>query len=328
MRALVTGASGFTGRHIVEKLVAGNHTVRCLVRRTSNIEPLKRMGVEICFGDLADGESLKRAAHSVDVLFHTAAHVGDWGTRRQFYEGNVVGTRNVLEAALVGGVKKLLYISSVAVYGRQQGVVNEEAPRQKNGDPYVDTKIEAETLVLDYARQHGLAVSVLRPCVIYGPYDFKFLPRLAQNILQGKMMVIGSGENRAPLVYVEDVADLSLLAAEREEATGEIFNAASGESITWNQLLVQVASALKAKPPKLHLPFPLVYYSGAVMEVLWRLARAQKPPLITRFATTLLGGDYCYQMTKAERVLGFRPKVMFRQGLENTIQWMRGQGLC
>lgn len=327
MKALVTGASGFIGRHVVEKLIGRGYRVRGLVRKTSHVAPLNSLGIELCYGDLGDLDSLKRAASGVDVLFHTAAQVGDWGTRKQFYDSNVAGTRHILAAMSAAGVRKLLYFSSIAVYGRpsfqQASHIREEAPCRRNGDPYFDTKVEAENLVAAYTKENKIAVSILRPSIVYGPYDHKFIPRLVQAIRQGKMVLIDSGHHKAPIIYVEDVADLSVLAAERDEANGEVFNVSTDEGVMWSQFLTELAGQVKATPPTVSVPPWLLYYSGAVMESLWRAARAKDPPMMTRFGAMLLGGKWEYNMSKAKRVLGFRPRVGYKQGLGKTIQWMR-----
>lgn len=323
MKALVTGASGFLGRVLIDKLLARDYTVRGLVRKTSPILPLKTLGVELKYGDLADRDSLIQAARGVDIIFHAAAHVGDWGTRDQFYQGNVVGTRNVIEAMLEAGVPRLLYVSSVAVYGRQEGTISEATPRRKSGDPYEDTKIEAEEMAMDLAARHRFALSIIRPSLIYGPYDYKFVPRVAENIRQGRMMIVGSGKNRIPLVYGEDVADGAIQAAESEAAVGGFFNISSGEPVNWNEFLTTLAQYMNAKPPSLHLPAPLVYSLGAVLETLWKMAGAKKPPLMTRFAVRLLASDCRYDISKAETALGFRPKVLYKEGLKRTLDWMQ-----
>ncbi|MBI1745091.1 MAG: NAD-dependent epimerase/dehydratase family protein [Acidobacteria bacterium] len=327
MRALVTGASGFIGRLISEKLMAANHRVRALVRKTSKVGPLKESGIEICYGDLSDFASLKQAGSGIDVIFHSAAHVGDWGTRDEFYQGNVVGTRNVIEALVAAGVPRLVHISSVAVYGRQSGIIKETTARRKIGEPYEDTKTEAEVVALDLANKHRFALTIVRPSLIYGPYDYKFVPRLAENLRKKRMMIIGSGRNIAPLVYGEDVADFAVLAASHPAAIGETFNVSSGEPVSWNEFLVTLAERLNADPPKIHLPASLMYATGAVMETLWKMAGAKKPPMITRFAVRLLAADCRYDISKAEKALGYRPKVFYKEGLLRTLAWMHKAGV-
>lgn len=327
MKVLVTGASGFLGRVLVERLAARAYVVRALVRPTSRVDFLRRLGVELCYGDLADRESLKRSARGVEIIFHTAARVGAWGNRQQFYETNVRGTHHVLEALRAARVPRLVYISSVYVYDRQKGIIDENAPYFKGRDPYSRSKMEAEALAQEYARRHRFALTVLRPSLIYGPHDHKFVPRVTANILKGRMRIIGSGENVAPLVYGEDVADGAILAAESEAAAGEVFNVSSGEPVTWNQFLTTLAQQLGTRLPRMRIPVPVIYGLAAVLEALWKITKAQEPPPATRYGVRLYAADGRYDITRAARLLGYRAKVFHEEGLRRTLDWMRAERL-
>ena len=198
MKALVTGAAGFVGRTLVERLLVSRHQVRGFVRTTSRVEPLRQLGIELCYGDLRDQESLQRAARSVDVVFHAAARVGVWGRPQEYYEANVLGTRHVLQAMQRSRVARLIHFSSVAVYGRNTGLIKETRALQRIGDAHGDTKIDAEEMVRESALSHGLAVTVLRPALVYGPFDYKYVPRTARNIVNGHMRIVGLGSKHRP----------------------------------------------------------------------------------------------------------------------------------
>jgi nucleoside-diphosphate-sugar epimerase len=327
VKALVTGASGFVGRTLVETLLTANHQPRGFVRPTSRVEPLKRLGVELCFGDLRDPESLDRAAQGVDVVFHTAARVGVWGRPQEYQEANVRGTYHVLEAMRKAGVPRLVHFSSVAVYGLNTGLISESRPVQRIGDPHGDTKIDAEELVQESAQVHQLAVTVLRPALIYGPYDRNYIPRTAQNILKGRMRIVGPGDNFAPLIYGEDLAKLAVRAAESEAAAGQTFNVAGGEPVTWTEFLSTLADYLGIRLPRRHIPYPLLYSAAWVLEAIWKRAGAREPPPATRFGTRMYGSDWRYDMTKAETLLTFRPSVFHKEGLARTVAWMKEENL-
>jgi nucleoside-diphosphate-sugar epimerase len=326
MRALVTGASGFIGRILAEKLRQRYGSVRCLVRGTSRVEHLRQPGVELPIGELLDPNSLRRGATGVDVVFHAAAHADQWGSREECHQANVIGTRNVLEAAAAVGVRRVVYFSTVCVYGHQTGLLSEDAPRQRTGETYADSKVEAEEVAEELAGKHGLGLTVIRPSHVYGPHDDKFIPRVAANILKGRMRVIGSGENVAPVVYGEDVADLALLAAEREAAVGQTFNVSNGEGETWKVFLNTLAGLLGKELPRTHLPAPLIYSAAAVLEVVWKLTGAKSPPPATRYGVRLYAADCRYDISRAERVVGFRPRVPCAEGLAKTVEWLRAEG--
>jgi nucleoside-diphosphate-sugar epimerase len=327
MNVLVTGASGFIGRCLVEKLLAGKHRVRALVRETSRVAPLQELGAELCYGDLRDPSSLPQAVRGADVVFHAAARVGVWGQPQEYHEVNVLGTRQVLEALVRAGVPRLVYFSSIAVYGRNTGLISETRPPQRTGDAHGDSKIEAEELVLASSRAQRFTWTILRPSLVYGRYDYKYIPRVAHNILKGRMRVVGPGTNFVPLIYGDDVADFAVRAAESEAAAGEIFNVSSGEPVTWKEFLTALAMHLGMRLPRAHLPFLLVYAAAAVLEPVWKLAGARNPPPVTKFGTRLLSSDWRYDITKAERLLGFRPRVFYREGLARTLAWMREERL-
>jgi 2-alkyl-3-oxoalkanoate reductase len=327
MRALVTGASGFVGRVLVERLLAGSHEVRGFARPSSRVEHLRRFGVELCFGDLRDPESLYRAARGVDIVFHTAARVGVWGRPEEYFEANVLGTRHVLNAMRLAGVPRMIHFSSVSVYGMNTGLISETRPVQRTEDPHGDTKIDAEELVRERARVDGLAATVLRPALVYGPYDYKYVPQTARNILRGRMRVVGSGGNLAPLIYGEDLADCALRAAESAAAVGETFNVASGERVTWKEFLSTLAELLGTRLPRIHVPYRLLYAAASVLEVIWKRIGLKQAPPATRFGTRMLGSDWRYDVTKAKTLLGFQPKVFHREGLAKTLTWMREEHL-
>lgn len=328
-KALVTGATGLLGRHLVENLAGNGWRVRALVRGDGRHEGLENLGAEVVRGDLLDAASLKEAARGVDCVFHSAAHVGDWGSRQLFFKTNVEGTRNLLSAAEGARVSKFVHISTAWVYGvsLNGSGIDESFPARLTGDIYGDSKVAAEKVVLDYSGQGGVPVTVLRPALCYGPHDWKFLPRVIES-LRGKVPVmIGPGDHRAPLVFAGDVAECAAIAALSDEASGQVFNVASPERVTWNMLVETVTGATGLKPPSLRVPFAVAYRASALMESAWRLFRARQPPLLTKYAARLVGKEYNFDGSKAGRQLGFTPRVSWSEGSARTLDWMRQVGL-
>jgi nucleoside-diphosphate-sugar epimerase len=324
-RVLVTGATGFIGRHVAEALVERGHDVRCVVRRPEKAAPLAARGMDVVPGDLTDAASLKAAAHGRDTLVHAAAQAGDWAGRRAYEDANVAGTRNLLDAAEAMGAARVVHVSSVAVYGRRRGRVDEGAPYERTGDGYTDTKIAAEQLVFERHRAGRLRCSVVRPCIVYGPYDWKFVPRVAEGLEGGRVPLIARGAHRAPIVSVSDVADLVMECALQSSALGEAFNCASTEVVSWKRLFDEIAQLLGARVPRWSVPFRVAYGAGAVLEALYRLAGSSTPPVITRFAAEVLGTAVEYDVSKAERLLGWRPRVTIGVGLPETVAWLQAE---
>jgi nucleoside-diphosphate-sugar epimerase len=324
MKACVTGGTGFMGTLLADRLSHCGDPVRCIVRSERRGEMLaKRSSVEVRIGNLADPQSLSDAFTGCDIVFHTAAFATHWGTRQQYHEINVDGTCNVLHAMAATGVKRLVHFSSFAVYGRQEGLRSEETPMMKSGDFYSDSKVDAEIALRDLAQRFGIQVTVLRPGVIYGPGDPKWIPTVSRNILNGRMRVIGTGRHIAPLVYGEDVVDFAILCASDPRAAGETFNVVSEEEVTWRQFLTTLASNLRRPLPRTGIPYGLMYPAALVMEAVWTLARTTQPPPATRFGLRLLASDWRSDSSKARRMMGFRTRVDHVDGLKATVQWMQ-----
>jgi nucleoside-diphosphate-sugar epimerase len=322
---LVTGATGFVGRHIAEALAERGHDVRCLVRRPEKAAALAARGMDILGGDLTDPASLKAAAHGRDTVVHAAAQAGDWAARRAYQDANVAGTRHLLDAAEAMGAVRFVHVSSVAVYGRRRGPIDESAPFQPTGEGYTDTKIAAEQQVWERHRAGRLRCAVVRPCIVYGPYDWKFVPRVVEGLEGGRVPLIARGAHRAPIVSVSDVADLVAECALQPAAVGEAFNCASTEAVTWKQLFEEIARVVGARVPRVSVPFRVAYAAGAVLEALYRLAGSGTPPVITRFAAEVLGTPVEYDVSRAARLLGWRPRVTLAVGLPETVAWLQAE---
>ena len=322
MKALVTGATGLVGSHLVEKLVARKDHVRALVRATSKIEHLQTLDVELVFGDLRDPGALREAARGADVIFHCAAKVQLPGDGGDVFEINVEGTKNMLEAAVAAGVKRFVFVSSVAVYGDAHAkLISEDHPQVPNG-PYSESKIEGEKLVLKFYREHGLEVSIIRPCVIYGPGDNNFLPRLIEALRRGPVPLVNGGKSLLDMVYVSDVADALILAATKGEAVGEAYNITDGQTTTIREMIEMVAEVAGVKPQLLSVPYSVAYgavwVAHAASKIL-KLRRVKSTRLINPSTIKASATDHHYDISKAKRELGYEPKVNLQQGLRKSI---------
>jgi len=324
-RYLVTGATGLIGRHVAVRLVESGARVRALVRRPEAAVNLARLGVEVVEGDLLESRSVERVMSGVDVVVHAAAHVAEWGARRSFEATNVRGTANVLDAAEAARVGRFVHLSSVSVYGHRagRGRLEETRPLQRTGEPYSDTKIAAEQMVFERHREGRLRASALRPTLVYGPYDWKFVPKVAEALMGRGLPLIGGGNHRADIVSVHDVVDLILLCASRPEAEGEAFNCSAEESLSWREVFTEIAARIGAPPPTRKVPYRLAWGAGAALEACYRLAGSRRPPLVTRFGATLVGLPFEYDTSKAGRVLGFRAGRRFADVLPEALDWWR-----
>jgi nucleoside-diphosphate-sugar epimerase len=320
--ALVSGATGFLGGHLLHKLREKGFRVRALARQTSDIAELVRSGVDVCEGDVADPQSLRRAMAGQQLVFHTAGKVSDWGSRQEFWQANVEGTANVIAACREAGVKRLIHVSSLTVLGlpRSGAQVDEKTPPADSiRDFYTISKIAGEILVRKAHGGGGLETVVIRPGVIWGPGDTTILPRLAALLRRGRLVFIGRGGNHLGLSHVENLSQGLILAALTPSAAGQIYHLTDGEEITARDAFCALAAALGLPLPRFSLPFPVVYFLAALLERIARLQNAVTPPALTRYGVRLVACDSRYDISKAINELGYRPLLTFRQGLATLI---------
>jgi nucleoside-diphosphate-sugar epimerase len=324
---LVTGATGLLGSHIVEQLRRRNRPVRALVRRGSDTTWVEKQGAELAFGDITDLPSLQRACDGVEVVYHSAARVGDWGRWRDFVRTSIDGTRNVLEASAQAKVRRFIHVSSISVYGHIDGegmVFDETTPlgqKLHRWSYYSRAKIAAEELAWRYHSEHGLAVTVIRPSWLYGERDRATLGRLIDAMRASKGMLIGPGDNRLNVVYAGNVAEAAIAAADRDVAIGQAYNCSSDGVLTLSQYFNMVAEACGAPPVTRHVPYRLAWWAAFALECMGRLLRRSNPPLITRYAVWLMGRRCFFSPEKARRELDWQPTVPYEQGIPQTVRW-------
>lgn len=320
---LVTGATGFLGSHIVEQLLKSNQPVRALVRPTSDTTFLDTLSVEKTVGDLSDPASLERACEGVDVVYHAAGEVSDWGPWSRFRRNTIEGTRNLADAALHASVRRFVHVSTIGVYGNLTGdeaVFVETAPlgrRLYRWSYYSRAKTQAEKDLWRLHRDPGLPVTVIRPAWIYGPRDRVIAPRLHRLFTQGRVSLLGDGAQPFYAVFVGDLARACLMAADNERAIGQAYNCADHRPITQRDFLGLWAEAFQCPVPRRKVPYHVARAAGFLCECVGRLLRFKRAPFITRHSVWVLGRQVTFPTDKIRRELGWSPKVGHREG----VQW-------
>lgn len=243
-RALVTGATGFIGGRLAERLVLEHGAeVRALVRNLAGAARLVRFPVTVVRGDVTNPADLEAAVQGCDVVFHCA--YGTSGSQKHRAWVNTEGTRRVLAAAQAAGVKRIVYLSTLMVYGQtEDGDLDESAPRKRFGNPYSDSKLEAERIALS----SGLPVAVLQPTAVYGPWGGVWTETVLKSLWAGRQILINGGEGLANHVYVDDLVSAMLLAAVKDEAVGEAFLVSSEEPATWREMFGRFERMLGGGP--------------------------------------------------------------------------------
>lgn len=344
-KVLITGAAGFVGGWIAESFQIAGIPVRAGIRRWSSASRLARRSIDIVPCDVLSETQLRSAMAGCDAVVHCA--VGD-------DEVTIAGTGNVLKAAQQQGIRRVVHLSSIAVYGKASGTIDEGHAQASRGNAYAKRKIEAEAVCRQYIARN-LPVVILRPSIIYGPFSYTWTVSFANRLCSGQWSTFGSaGEGKCNLVYVTDVVQAVYRSLQSDNAAGEVFHVNGEEIITWNEYFSRFNSAL-GRPPlaetsawpiaiksRLMSPvrlagrFALNRFHSTLMALNTRSAFAAKYMKATESSLKLTptsdqlklyGLDVQYSIDKARRQLGYQPQVGVTQGLAFSAAWLRQQCL-
>lgn len=317
MGTLLTGATGFVGSHLAEALVARGARVRALVRESSEVGPLRRLGIETVSGSLRDETSLRRAVAGAHTVFHLAA-----ATRAldpsTFHAINAEGTAHLVAAMEAGGGdQRLVYLSSMAAVGPSRGdpVRPDDAPHPLTA--YGRSKLAGEAAI----RRSGLGAAILRAPAVYGPGDRDLLPffRLAN---RGVLPVAGPAGRRVQMVHVADLV-AGLLAAGDGAAAGT-YHVAEPEGYAWKDVLGLLAGAVGRTGVFVPVPGPVVKLMAAVSEGVARVTR--RPVIFDRDKAKEMLAEWLCDTASARRELEFEAAVPLAEGLQGTADWYRATG--
>jgi ornithine--oxo-acid transaminase len=329
---LITGATGFIGGRLAQRLVAEGYQVRCLVRASSDTLLLDKLDVEIAVGDLTKLRSLARATDGSRYVFHCGARVSDWATTEEIVRTNVHGTRNLLEACVDTSVQRVIHFSTTDIYGYPGGAAIDEtyvATRFRNW--YAQTKLAAEAEVRRVERAHALDAVILRPATVYGPGSADVVGEIARAMRGGHMLLVDGGRAVAGLCYVDNLMDAAVLALRHGAAPGHAFNVSDGLDITWKEFTDGLAKGLGYAPVRWSLPFWMANGIGFSLEHGYRLlrkaTRLHTQPLLSRQAVQVLGKDQDFSNRKAREVLGWEPRIDYATGLDATLAWLHAEYL-
>lgn len=324
-KVLVTGASGFTGGHLCRYLVANGYSVRALVRKTSNTNNLRKLVLDIVYGDVTEPDSLSEAVKGIETVYHIASLFRQENVPKSlFWDVNVNGTRNMLEASLKSGVQRFVHCSTVGVQGEISNPPAKETHPYNPGDEYQRTKMEGEKLAIRFFRENELPGVIVRPVGMYGPGDTRFL-KLFKHIKNGKFIMFGRGEVLYHLTYVDDLVYGFELCGRKKEALRQVYNICGNEYVTLNQLVATIAEALGVPVPKYRLPFWPLWAASVICEGVCKLFGTE-PPIYRRRAD-FFRKDRAFDISKAKNELGYEPKVDLKTGIKLTADWYRENNL-
>ncbi len=331
MKALVTGGGGFLGRYVVKKLCERGAEVAILGR--SPQPAIEAHGVKVYQGEIENFNSVKDACQGCDVVFHIAAKAGIWGSWKSFFQPNVIGTRNVVNACKEQGVTRLIYTStpSVVFNGNSFEGADESLPYGCNWlSHYAHTKAIAEAEMLAANNDGGLRTIALRPHLLWGIGDPHLIPRIVVRARAGKLRIIGNGRNRVDITHVDNAAHAHLLAfdaLENGNAGGRAYFISQDQPVVLWEWINELLTRLNIRPVEKRISLKKAYVLGMGFEGIYKISGLSSDPPMTRFLAVELAKNHFFNIDAARRELGYEPAINIETGLNQLVEHLNKAGL-
>jgi 2-alkyl-3-oxoalkanoate reductase len=326
MKILVTGGTGFTGKALVRRLIDMGHQVVALdYKEGLKTREIREWGAEVILGSVTDMDVVRRAVQGVEVVHHVAAAFREMDVpETYYYDVNVNGTRNVFQAALDAGVRKVVSCSTCGVHGNvDHPPAGEDAPIQP-ADYYQRTKWEAEPVALEFFKR-GVNTTILRPAAIYGPGDPERFFLIFKRVAKGTFPMFGNGKTLYHPLYIDNLVDAFVLAMEDGKGDGEAYLIADEQYLEIEDLVRRVGRSLGIDVKIPHYPVWPVVAVGHVAETVCK-PFGIVPPIFPR-RVDWYRQNRAFRIDKARRDLGYQPRVGIDEGLRRTADWYRQEGL-
>ena len=317
---LVTGATGFLGKYVVDELVQHGYRVRTFGRNSKVGRSLENSSVSFFQGDLTTADDVLEACKGMNLVVHAGALSTVWGPWEDFYQANVLGTRYVLEACRQTGIQRLVYVSSPSIYAApkdQLAIKESDAPEENNLNNYIRSKLASEKLFKDYP---DVPIIILRPRGLFGIGDTSILPRVINLSQKIGIPLIGDGRQLMDMTCVENVALAIRLAIEAPEAKGEVYNITNGEPRAFRDLLEESLTGLDYPIKYRKIPAFLLSVIATSLEFLYKTLNLKGEPALTRYTYYLLRYSQTLDISKAEKELGSHPKISISEGIEQYVK--------
>jgi nucleoside-diphosphate-sugar epimerase len=322
--ALVTGAPGFIGGFLCQRLIDEGCSVRALAMPEEPADHLERMGCSIVRGDLTKPDTIRGICDGVETVYHLAARVTYWGTRKDFYDAIYEGTKHLLEEAS-GSRPRFVHASSVVAVGLGRKHLNgyrETDPTQKVGIFYGDAKLDAEKLLWRYYNEGKVTGTVIRPTNVIGPGSV-WVRDVVDTLKKPFFPLIDGGRWSASLLYVDNLVDAFLLAGTKDEAKGQTYHVMDDYDVTWSQYFSDIAEFMGkpiTKTTFLSIPFavawPLAGLLGGVSSTFgWKTS-------LTHHSVAMMGRNNDLDTSKARRELGWKTRVSYDEAKQRIRDWM------
>lgn len=324
MEVLVTGANGFIGSTLCEALIKRNYKVRGLVRKTSDLRFVQDLDIELVCADLSDKHSLAKATKGVDIVYHIAALVNDWGSLKLFREMNVEGTRNILEAAVSSKVKRFVYVSTLVVHSfLDKTDMTEESPVTPPPFPYCISKKEAEEVVMEFYVRYKLPITIIRTGDVIGPKDRTFFLKMVKALERGIIPYLNQGRSLFAFTYVENLVDGIILAGNSEKAIGQTYVITDGIKITWKEFFDMLTKEMGVPKPFFSVSSKIIYPLAFFLEIAYKLLGIKQRPPVTRYMISHAEKNVHFSIEKARRELNYQPRISLIEAIRRMVEWYR-----
>lgn len=327
---VITGAAGFLGGRAAKHFGQTNagFTVRASSRRDFRKSELEQHHCEFWKGDLADYGFCSQLMKNAEVVIHCAGLSSPYGQYGEFYRSNVQATENLLRASQLAGVKKFIFISTPSIYFNYQkriGIKESDQLPKKMVNHYAATKLAAEKMVLA-ANQPGFQTIALRPRAITGAEDTVIFPRALEAHRQGKLKIVGNGENICDFTAVKNVIHaIECCINAPDNAYGEAFNITDGNPVKLWETLSDALIALGLQPPRKNVPKPVALFAASIVENWALLLRRRTEPALVKYSVGILSTSMTMDISKAKELLGYTPQVSTQESIDEFVQWYQNR---
>jgi 2-alkyl-3-oxoalkanoate reductase len=324
VKVLVTGTGSLLLGGIASELVRRGDDVVCLQRRPSTF--VGHQNAHEVLADICDADAVAQAAQGCDAIIHGAARVGIVGSQKEFYDTNVTGTKNILQAAEQHSISRLVFVSTPSVAHTGDSLIGAPAGEAEIGRSrsyYAESKAIAERTVLN-ARNEHLAVVAIRPHLVWGPGDTQLVGRIVERAASGRLAVIGTGNALVDSTYIDNAISAHIAALDAlhigSTCDGKAYVISNGEPRTVNELMRSMCGAAGIPFEPRHVSLAMGIRLGSVIERLWPLIKSSEPPL-TRFVAEQLGTAHWFDQRAVQQDLGWTPQVSLDEGFQRLTQW-------
>ncbi|MGA7181531.1 MAG: NAD(P)-dependent oxidoreductase [Thiobacillaceae bacterium] len=324
--ALVTGATGFIGGHLAQQLLDQGWTVKVLARDPLKLGPSLRSMCEVIVADICDEGALRRAVRQTDVVFHCAANVSTWDRGDAYYAVNVLGVKNLLNAIVMenAALLRLVHLSTVDVYGFPVAPCNEQCTTSGSGFGYGETKLQGESLVREYCEKYHIQYTILRPANVIGPGS-QFISRIGDGLKSGVMLTVDGGRTNAGMLYVGNLVDYLIWAAQAESSINKIYNVRDNYDVDWLTFIKRFRASIEGRGVVINLPFAMADAIAYGMEAVYRRVAPSREPLLHRLLVRFFGRTCGHDAEKIRFESGYAGRVGFDEAMDRSVSWFLGR---